>query len=149
MDVIKLNLGCGEKGLPGFINLDKDAFDLEKFPYNIAKVDYIILENVLEHCNDRYDIINNLSKILNDNGKIEVHLPTFSPRLGHKSSIHSSCYFDELLFDMNDGNLQNKVLFNLVSKKYVYRRFKHILHTLFKLFQMIFVSEIEFVLEKK
>ena len=56
MNDIKLNLGCGERRLPGFVNVDKFGtpdmkFDLETFPWpwETNSVSEILLSHVLEH----------------------------------------------------------------------------------------------------
>ena len=143
---MRYNLGCGKKRLDGYINLDKNDLNLEK-EFKLKDCSYILLENSLEHCSNRLDIVNRLREQLNNNGVLEIHLPVFSPRLEHKSSINTSCYFDGLNKDLKE-NLEEGRYFD-IDKKYVYRDFKGLLHTIFKLLQILFVKEIKFKLKKK
>ena len=71
MDMIKLNLGCGSKILPGYTNIDKFAtynpdivHDLEKFPYPFKdnSVNEILLSHVLEHVGQNPDVFNDIIK---------------------------------------------------------------------------------------
>ena len=71
--MIKLNLGCGSKILPGYTNIDKfDTYnpdlvhDLEKFPYPFKdnSVNEVLLNHVLEHVGQNPDIFNNIIKEL-------------------------------------------------------------------------------------
>lgn len=62
-NILKLNLGCGEKILPGFINVDKNSsyggtgvcpdsiFNIgkDKYPFDDNSVDVIFLCHVIEH----------------------------------------------------------------------------------------------------
>ena len=56
MQELKFNLGCGEKKLKGYINLDKDKLDLDdasqlaifRDKYK-SRVSEIVLDNILEH----------------------------------------------------------------------------------------------------
>ena len=73
MDMIKLNLGCGSKILPGYTNIDKFAtynpdmvLDLEKFPYPFKdnSVNEILLSHVLEHVGQNPDVFNSIIKEL-------------------------------------------------------------------------------------
>ena len=71
MNMIKLNLGCGSKILPGYTNIDKFAtynpdivHDLEKFPYPFKdnSVNEILLSHVLEHVGQNPDVFNDIIK---------------------------------------------------------------------------------------
>ena len=84
----KLNLGCGDKKLPGFLNLDKyETFkpdivhDLEKFPYPFSdnEIDEIKLIHVLEHIGQTSEIYINIMKelyrICCNEAKIHISVP--------------------------------------------------------------------------
>ncbi len=84
----KLNLGSGDKRIPGFLNVDKfDTFkpdivhDLEKFPYPFLdnEIDEIKLIHVLEHIGQTPDIFINIMKELYriscDQANIHISVP--------------------------------------------------------------------------
>ena len=85
---MKLNLGCGDKILDGWINIDKfDTFkvdivhDLERIPYPFEddSVDEILLSHVLEHLGQNPDTFNNiimeLYRICKNNCVINIVVP--------------------------------------------------------------------------
>jgi hypothetical protein len=83
---LRLNLGCGSKRIPGYINVDKFGdpdlhFDLETFPYpwddnSIAEIE---LHHVLEHLGQQTDtylkIIQELYRICQPGAKIHITVP--------------------------------------------------------------------------
>ena len=84
----KLNLGSGDKRMPGFLNLDKfDTFkpdivhDLEIFPYPFLdnEIDEIKLIHVLEHIGQSADvfikIIKEIYRICCDQANIHISVP--------------------------------------------------------------------------
>jgi len=70
-DRIRLNLGCGERCLPGYLNVDKFGkpdvlFDLETFPWpwDDGSVQEIMLSHVLEHLGQTTEIYFSIIKEL-------------------------------------------------------------------------------------
>ena len=146
---MKYNLGKGKKGLNGYINLDKDDFDLNKIPLPLKTNSggEIILDNVLEHLKNRYDLTVDINRILKKNGFALITLPVFNPNLSHESYIHTDNYFD-VVSKTDDNSIQNKQLFN-IKIKYNWNDLKGIKYALWKLFQLIFIGSITFKLTKK
>lgn len=82
---VKLNLGCGDRKLLGFINIDIDerakpdlVWDLNKIPYPFEdeSVDYILSESNLEHLLiDVYDFLKECKRILKYEGTLEILTP--------------------------------------------------------------------------
>lgn len=83
---MKLNLGCGEKRIPGFLNVDKYGtpefqWDLEQFPWpwEDNSVDEIQMIHVLEHLGQQTDqfltIMKELYRVCCNGAKIEIKVP--------------------------------------------------------------------------
>ncbi|NEQ45456.1 MAG: hypothetical protein F6K00_18715 [Leptolyngbya sp. SIOISBB] len=92
---LKLNLGCGQRPLPGYVNVDKFGtpdlqFDLETFPWPWAddSVSDVQLIHVLEHLGQQTDvylcIIQELYRICQANSLIHITVP--HPR--HDNFVH-------------------------------------------------------------
>jgi len=111
----KLNLGCGENYLKGWVNVDisnKDIYgkeikvdarhDLDKIPYPFKsnEFDEVLMKHVLEHLDDIYSVINELLRITKPCGKIKLIVPHFTfygafrdPTHKHIFSLESINYF--------------------------------------------------------
>ena len=85
---MKLNLGCGNKILSGWVNLDKYStypvdlvHDLETFPYPFSddSCDSVLLNHVLEHLGQDPEIFNKviveLYRICRDGADIQINVP--------------------------------------------------------------------------
>src|SRR6185312_513515 len=85
---MKLNLGCGQNKVEGYLNVDKYAacapdrvVDLEAFPWPFpdASVDEILLTHVLEHLGREtetfFGIMRELHRVLKPGGKVQIRVP--------------------------------------------------------------------------
>jgi predicted SAM-dependent methyltransferase len=83
---MKLNLGCGQNHLAGYINVDKYGApellcDLEQFPWpwETGSVDEIVLNHVLEHLGQLTDtfigIVKELYRVCRNGGMIRIVVP--------------------------------------------------------------------------
>lgn len=87
MDICKLNLGCGEQKMDGFIGIDISSkcnpqycWDLKKIPYPkewADNVDYIRADNLIEHFepNTAIKVINEWNRILKKGGILWIRVP--------------------------------------------------------------------------
>lgn len=80
----RLNLGCGDLYLDGYINCDvlphikaDKYFDLNRFPYpfNESSIDEILLDNVLEHLPDVVGVMRELHRILKHGAILKIYVP--------------------------------------------------------------------------
>ena len=81
---VKLNLGCGDKKLSGYTNIDRVGeadltCDLEVFPWPFAdqSVDEVLAEHFLEHVSDYEKTIGEIHRILKPGGLFHFKVPHF------------------------------------------------------------------------
>ena len=102
-----INLGCGINPLEGFINVDfikregvDVVHDLETFPYPFKSntIDYILMDNVLEHLKDTIKVMEELHRISKPNAIIEIIVPHYSSCMALSHITHKR-YFGSGIFD--------------------------------------------------
>lgn len=80
----KINLGCGEKYLPGYINCDISGnvktdklFDLNKFPYPFKSdfAEEVLMDNVLEHVDSVVKVMEEVYRVLKQEGILRIYVP--------------------------------------------------------------------------
>ena len=114
----KLNLGCGDKILDGYINIDKfDTFkpdivhDLENFPYpfSTGTIEEIQMIHILEHLGQEPDIFINIMKEIYRicaNGA-EIHIKVPHPRhddyLSDPTHVRPITNLTLALFDLDEN----------------------------------------------
>lgn len=105
-----LDLGCGNKKLPGAIGIDinplSDAdvihdLNIVPYPFDDSFFDVIIADNVIEHLRDVIGVMEELSRIGKDRALIKVYVPYFrshwafiDPTHRHYFTVDSFAYFD-------------------------------------------------------
>lgn len=83
---MKLNLGCGNNYLQGYINVDRvpgiadTVHDLDKIPYPWPdnSADEILMRHVLEHLQDVRKVMDELWRLLKPGGSLVLYVPHFS-----------------------------------------------------------------------
>jgi len=108
----KLNLGCGTKSIPGYINIDKSAlegvdlkWDLEKtpLPFEDNSVSEVTCEHILEHIVNFMPLIEDIHRICEPNARIEVLAPYYKYEAAYRDPTHVR-FFTEHSFDyFQDG----------------------------------------------
>ncbi len=93
----KLNLGCGEKKMEGYINIDKRKevnpdlqIDLEEahLPYEESSIDEIYTSHLLEHITNFNPLIEEMYRVLKPNAKIFIFAPYGLSEGGIRDSTH-------------------------------------------------------------
>ncbi|MBM3824577.1 MAG: hypothetical protein FJ404_17105 [Verrucomicrobia bacterium] len=85
-EVLKLNLGCGQNRVPGFVNVDKFGTpdvrcDLEVFPWpwESNSVSQVVLNHVLEHLGESsttyIGIFKELYRVCVHEAEVQIHVP--------------------------------------------------------------------------
>lgn len=94
MNKINLHLGCGNKSIDGFINIDAlktdetdlvlDLKDITKY-FSNNSVDYIYACHIIEHLSRHtyQDVLKNLYYILKPGGLIRISVPDFEALAGY------------------------------------------------------------------
>ena len=96
-----LDLGCGKKKKVGAIGVDCSSrfnadivHNLNKFPYPFKKnsIDFIYIDNCLEHLNEPIKVMEELYRILKINSLVKVIVPYFRSRYAYIDPTHKTFY---------------------------------------------------------
>lgn len=88
---MRLNLGCADRIMPGFINVDlmdgegvDTVADLRRkhWPWPDSSVDEAVAFDVFEHLPDRIQTMNELHRILKAGGRATIEVPSASKGAG-------------------------------------------------------------------
>ena len=100
----KLNVGCGEKILSGYINIDivktvgiDVVHNLNKFPYPFKDNEFeeIYADNVLEHIDDIILVMQEFHRITKEGAKIIIKVPHFSSHDAWAHPQHKRAFTSE------------------------------------------------------
>jgi SAM-dependent methyltransferase len=95
-DGIKLNLGCCDKHLEGFCNVDRTPpadmiADLEhRWPWDDETVEEIVADDIFEHLPDKIHTMNEAWRVLKDGGLLKFRVPTTDGRGAFQDPTHRS-----------------------------------------------------------
>ena len=99
----RINIGCGNRYMKGWVNLDIDDKDiygdkikvdikhnLEKFPWPFKdnEFDEVLIRHTLEHLDDIFKVMKELTRITKNGGIIIIVVPHFSCYLAYRDPTH-------------------------------------------------------------
>ncbi|MBS3088203.1 methyltransferase domain-containing protein [Candidatus Pacearchaeota archaeon] len=121
---MKLNLGCGDTILKGFVNVDivkrKDVTvcNLDKFPlpWKNNSVDYIFCSHLLEHLNDPINFVLELHRISKPGAVINMIVPHFSFCASYAELSHKRPGVSYLAFGYPEWNKEFEGKFKVTTK---------------------------------
>ena len=95
-ETIKLNLGCGDQRLAGFIGLDclpRRGTDLicdlaQGIPVVTGSVDHIYAKSILEHIYDLESILREIVRVLMPGGTVHIYAPHWSNPFYYSDYTH-------------------------------------------------------------
>ena len=123
MKKIKLNLGCEDKIINGFINVDINdlpgidkVYNLEKYPlpWKDSSVDFILCSHLLEHLENPLKFMLELHRICKSGAVIDLRVPHFSCCATYADLTHKKPGFSYLTFG---EEWSNKSLFKKFEVK--------------------------------
>lgn len=95
--MIKINLGCGLDYKKGWINVDynkdikADVYcDINKrLPFHTDYADVVLMDNVLEHVDDIFKVMEEIHRICKNKGKVIIYVPHYSSPNALKLPYHT------------------------------------------------------------
>jgi len=148
--MIKLNLGSGDKPLDGYINIDLPEIDLEeaKLPYDDNVVDEVYMRHVLEHINNRENLVREIYRVLKPNGMFVCILPVNSSNISHKSYRHFKSYFNTFTTDAPEYKSLKSGYFVVERFSIGLSPFKGVVYKFIEWFRSLFAAEYKWEMKK-
>ena len=109
---LKLNLGCGQKLLPGYVHCyvlpDVQAdrhFDLDQVPYpfDADSADEVFMDNVLEHLDDVPRVMGELHRLLRPGGRLRILVPYAKSDWALQDPTHKHFFTEQTMNYFCDG----------------------------------------------
>jgi SAM-dependent methyltransferase len=100
----KLNLGCGQIKIPGYLGVDKiktaetdvvHDLDVRPYPFAESSIVEIIADNVLEHVVLLLPTMEELYRILEPNGIIKIRVPYAKSDAAFKDPTHKNFFTED------------------------------------------------------
>ena len=110
VEVLRLNLGCSDALLAGFVNVDVcDPCDLkadltQRWPWGDSTVDFIRAHDLIEHLPDKIFTMNEAYRVLKPGGRFEIVVPTTDGRGAYQDPTHVSFWNRNSFFYFEHGN---------------------------------------------
>jgi len=121
---LSLNLGAGNKHIPGAYSLDYPEWDADKepIPYSDNTISSIYAYHFLEHCKDPVKVLLECQRILIKGGIMNICVPYYTSQmqahdLDHKHTFCEDTWkilFNNPYYDKNRINWKFKIGFNMV-----------------------------------
>lgn len=108
--MLRLNLGCCDRHLPGYINVDvcepADAIvNLEHtWPWADSSVDEIVANDIFEHLPSKIHTMNEAHRVLKPGGILSLIVPTTDGRGAFQDPTHVSYWTPNDLWYYEHGN---------------------------------------------
>jgi len=147
---MKLNLGCGNDYLKGYVNCDRikevnpdKIVDLEKkLPFENKSITEIKITHVIEHINNLIPLMEEMYRICKNNAKIKIRTPYFSSESAFSNVTHVR-FFTWTSFDMFDKNhIEHfhvpSLNFKTIYKRLHWRKYFFFFESLFNYFPRVY-----------
>lgn len=122
----KLHLGCGKDILKGYVNLDiaklsgvDVVHDLNKVPYPFPKnkFDEVFCRHILEHIDDLFSVMDELSRITKKGGRIKIIAPYFSGQGAFNDPQHKRFFTYKTFEYFEPGGYYSKSVFKTLKRR--------------------------------
>lgn len=127
---MKVNLGCGNRKIKDYVNVDlfgspdvKHNLDIAPYPFKDNSVDHIICMHCLEHLKEPELFFSEVKRILKVGGIIQITVPHRDGKLaystfGHRGFYHE-CAIDNVCNDDNINDAAITIGFKHLSTKII------------------------------
>jgi hypothetical protein len=101
---LKLNLGCSDSHMPGYVNVDlcepaDQIVDLSyAWPWETSSVQSIKAWDIFEHLEDKIHTMNQCHRVLQPGGTVDLFVPTTDGRGAFQDPTHKSWWTPNDLF---------------------------------------------------